>query len=277
LVLIAVGALAFLTWTSGFQLTALRVPFFALIAGMVLVFILLGQEFHWFALRLLGVTDTRLAQRLGVQLGSLLTTAFLGYLALGPISVKTPEAVVVTFVRNAALIGSIYAPALLLWSLIGIVKKNAIMMIDYALVAEREHGRSPEQAILQACRLRFRPILMTTLTAILGAVPLAIGTGIGSELRQPLGISIIGGLVASQLLTLFTTPVVYLALDRLRREPCAAGGYLWAYPRGLVAARLFQSSERHLADDLLSRSTQTLSMSGLSAALWSEALDRLAM
>ncbi len=114
LVLIAVGALAFLTWTSGFQSTALRVPFFALIAGMVLVFILLGQEFHWFALRLLGVTDTRLAQRLGVQLGSLLTTAFLGYLALGPISVKTPEAVVVTFVRNAALIGSIYAPALLL-------------------------------------------------------------------------------------------------------------------------------------------------------------------
>jgi hydrophobe/amphiphile efflux-1 (HAE1) family protein len=103
--------------------------------------------------------------------------------------------------------------------LIGIVKKNAIMMIDYALVAEREHGRSPEQAIFEACRLRFRPILMTTLTAILGAVPLAIGTGIGSELRQPLGISIIGGLVVSQLLTLFTTPVVYLALDRLRPQP----------------------------------------------------------
>jgi hydrophobe/amphiphile efflux-1 (HAE1) family protein len=99
--------------------------------------------------------------------------------------------------------------------LIGIVKKNAIMLIDYALVAEREQGRSPEQAIFEACTLRFRPILMTTLTAILGAVPLALGTGIGSELRQPLGVSIIGGLVVSQLLTLFTTPVVYLALDRL--------------------------------------------------------------
>ena len=105
--------------------------------------------------------------------------------------------------------------------LIGIVKKNAIMMIDYALV-ERERGCSPEQAIFEACRLRFRPILMTTLTAILGAVPLAIGSGIGSELRQPLGISIIGGLVVSQLLTLFTTPVVYLAFDRLRPQALAA-------------------------------------------------------
>jgi multidrug efflux pump subunit AcrB len=95
------------------------------------------------------------------------------------------------------------------------------MMIDYALV-ERERGCSPEQAIFEACRLRFRPILMTTLTAILGAVPLAIGTGIGSELRQPLGISIIGGLVVSQLLTLYTTPVVYLAFDRLRPEAPAA-------------------------------------------------------
>jgi len=100
--------------------------------------------------------------------------------------------------------------------LIGIVKKNAIMLIDYALVAEREHARSPEQAIFEACRLRFRPILMTTITAILGAVPLAVGLGVGSELRQPLGISIIGGLLVSQVLTLFTTPVVYLALDRLR-------------------------------------------------------------
>ena len=117
--------------------------------------------------------------------------------------------------------------------LIGIVKKNAIMMIDYALVAEREHGRSPEQAILEACLLRFRPILMTTLTAILGAVPLAIGIGIGSELRQPLGISIIGGLVASQLLTLFTTPVVYLALDRLRREPWRR----WRMSLGISARR----------------------------------------
>ena len=102
--------------------------------------------------------------------------------------------------------------------LIGIVKKNAIMLIDYAVVAEREHGRSPEEAIFEACALRFRPILMTTITAILGAVPLAVGIGVGSELRQPLGISIIGGLVVSQVLTLFTTPVVYLALDRLRPD-----------------------------------------------------------
>jgi multidrug efflux pump len=102
------------------------------------------------------------------------------------------------------------------------------MMIDYALVAERERGRSPEQAIFEACRLRFRPIMMTTFTAILGAVPLAVGTGVGAELRQPLGISIIGGLVASQLLTLFTTPVVYLALDRLRPGAAKRSRFAWA-------------------------------------------------
>jgi multidrug efflux pump subunit AcrB len=100
--------------------------------------------------------------------------------------------------------------------LIGIVKKNAIMMIDYALVVQRENAFSPEKAIFEACKVRFRPILMTTLTAILGALPLAIGTGEGSELRQPLGISIVGGLIVSQLLTLFSTPAVYLALDSLR-------------------------------------------------------------
>src|SRR4051812_5965083 len=100
--------------------------------------------------------------------------------------------------------------------LIGIVKKNAIMMIDFALDIERRQGRPPEEAIFEACLLRFRPIMMTTMAALLGAVPLAIGFGYGAELRQPLGISIIGGLVLSQLLTLYTTPVVYLALDRLR-------------------------------------------------------------
>jgi multidrug efflux pump len=99
--------------------------------------------------------------------------------------------------------------------LIGIVKKNAIMMIDFALEAERNEGKSPEEAIYQACLLRFRPIMMTTMAALLGAVPLAFGSGVGSELRQPLGICIIGGLLVSQVLTLFTTPVIYLFFGRL--------------------------------------------------------------
>ena len=102
--------------------------------------------------------------------------------------------------------------------LIGIVKKNAIMMIDFALPAEREDGRSPRDAIYEACLLRFRPILMTTLAALFAAVPLIFGTGVGSELRQPLGIVIAGGLIVSQVLTLFTTPVIYLAFDRLERR-----------------------------------------------------------
>src|SRR6202041_1986222 len=99
--------------------------------------------------------------------------------------------------------------------LIGIVKKNAIMMIDFALEAERKEGKTPEEAIYQACLLRFRPIMMTTTAALLGAVPLAFGSGVGSELRQPLGICIIGGLLVSQVLTLFTTPVIYLFFGRL--------------------------------------------------------------
>ncbi|MBS1813269.1 MAG: multidrug efflux RND transporter permease subunit [Acidobacteria bacterium] len=102
--------------------------------------------------------------------------------------------------------------------LIGIVKKNAIMMIDFALEAEREQGKSPEEAIYQACLLRFRPIMMTTMAALLGGVPLAFGTGTGSELRRPLGITIIGGLIVSQVLTLYTTPVVYLFFDRIGRK-----------------------------------------------------------
>ena len=102
--------------------------------------------------------------------------------------------------------------------LIGIVKKNAIMMIDFALEAERDHGMEPEEAIYQACLLRFRPIMMTTMAALLGGVPLALGTGTGSELRRPLGITIVGGLIVSQILTLFTTPVVYLFFDRIGRK-----------------------------------------------------------
>jgi multidrug efflux pump len=100
--------------------------------------------------------------------------------------------------------------------LIGIVKKNAIMMIDFAIAAERTEGKNSEESIFEACLLRFRPIMMTTMAALLGAVPLAFGTGTGSELRRPLGIAIIGGLIVSQLLTLYTTPVVYLYLDRLQ-------------------------------------------------------------
>ncbi len=100
--------------------------------------------------------------------------------------------------------------------LIGIVKKNAIMMIDFALAAERNEGLTPRDAIFQACLLRFRPIMMTTAAALLGGLPLALGTGAGAELRRPLGIAIVGGLIVSQMLTLFTTPVIYLALDSLR-------------------------------------------------------------
>ena len=100
--------------------------------------------------------------------------------------------------------------------LIGIVKKNAIMMIDFALQAEREQGLEASEAIFQACMLRFRPIMMTTLAALFGALPLALGSGYGAELRQPLGISIVGGLIFSQMLTLYTTPVVYIYLDRFR-------------------------------------------------------------
>jgi multidrug efflux pump subunit AcrB len=119
--------------------------------------------------------------------------------------------------------------------LIGIVKKNAIMMVDFALAAQRTRGIGPAVAIHEACLLRLRPILMTTLAALLAAIPLAVGMGEGAELRRPLGITIVGGLLASQLLTLYTTPVVYLALERLRARMAARG--LEAGAKPLAAAR----------------------------------------
>jgi len=107
--------------------------------------------------------------------------------------------------------------------LMGIVKKNAIMMIDFALEAERERGLSPRESIVEACLLRFRPIMMTTMAALFGALPLALENGTGSELRFPLGVTIIGGLLLSQLLTLYTTPVIYLAMERLKARLTKSG------------------------------------------------------
>ena len=120
--------------------------------------------------------------------------------------------------------------------LIGIVKKNAIMMIDFALHAERTRGLSTRDAIFEACLLRFRPILMTTFAAMLGALPLALGAGDGAEMRRPLGIAIVGGLLFSQVLTLYTTPVVYLYLDRFR---------LWALARRSQRAGARQPAPAH--------------------------------
>src|SRR5207244_2122932 len=118
--------------------------------------------------------------------------------------------------------------------LMGIVKKNAIMMIDFALEAERRGGLSPEESIYQACVIRFRPIMMTTLAALLGAMPLAIGFGTGSELRRPLGIAVVGGLLVSQVLTLYTTPVIYLTIEKLRLRVAAWKKRLRGLPSGIA-------------------------------------------
>jgi multidrug efflux pump len=125
--------------------------------------------------------------------------------------------------------------------LIGIVKKNAIMMIDFALEAQREGGMGARAAIHQACLLRFRPILMTTLAALLGALPLMIGTGVGSELRHPLGVTLVGGLLLSQLLTLFTTPVIYLTFEGWAER--------WRVRHGLPAVQHLQRSEADVQED----------------------------
>ena len=121
--------------------------------------------------------------------------------------------------------------------LIGLVKKNGILRIDFALAAERNEGKNSRDSIYEACMLRFRPILMTTMAAMLGALPLALGTGVGSEMRRPLGIAIIGGLVVSQLLTLYTTPVVYLYFDRLQHwwDRVRSGSPERPAPRGIEA------------------------------------------
>jgi len=166
-------------------------------------------------------------QSLGTEPLLILTALFAVYIVLGVLYESLMHPLTILSTLPSASVGAMLALMLFkedlnvisiigIVLLIGIVKKNAIMMIDFALQAEREGGMNTQDAIFEACMLRFRPILMTTMAALFGALPLAFGTGTGSELRRPLGITIVGGLIVSQLLTLYTTPVVYLTLDKLR-------------------------------------------------------------
>jgi multidrug efflux pump len=166
-------------------------------------------------------------QSLSTEPMLILTAVFAVYIVLGVLYESLVHPITILSTLPSASVGAMLALMIFkidlnvisiigIVLLIGIVKKNAIMMIDFALVAERQEGKSTEDAIFEACMLRFRPILMTTMAALFGALPLAFGTGTGSELRRPLGITIVGGLIVSQMITLYTTPVVYLFLDGLR-------------------------------------------------------------
>jgi multidrug efflux pump subunit AcrB len=177
------------------------------------------------------------AQTVGVQPVLLVAALIAVYIVLGVLYESLAHPITIISTLPSAGLGALLALQIFgaeltviafigIILLIGIVKKNGIMMVDFALEAERRRGLSPERAIFEACLERFRPILMTTMAALLGAVPLAIAIGPGSELRRPLGITIIGGLLVSQALTLYTTPVIYLLLDRLHHR-------LW--PRALAA------------------------------------------
>jgi multidrug efflux pump subunit AcrB len=178
------------------------------------------------------------AQAFGASLASepylIAAALFAVYIVLGVLYESLIHPITILSTLPSAAVGALVALMLFRFDfsiialigvvlLLGIVKKNAIMMIDFALEAERQEGLPPRQAIHRAALLRFRPILMTTLTALLGAVPLAVGLGAGSELRRPLGVTIVGGLCVSQLLNLFSTPVIFLYLDRLRRRRAPVG------------------------------------------------------